>query len=152
MTGTNLNFTDGEMLPVRLCAECPVMSPFKLLCQSCGLSLREARRFLNVRDRIVRHWWNGTLKPPKDAIAQLWHLFQRIDRRAQATVNHTLEQIEVHGRPDFIELAIAGDDAAAQGLDWPCAGAHRAFVRRVMELLPRELAVRAALVPHQAAK
>jgi hypothetical protein len=108
MTGTNLNFTDGEMLPVRLCAECPVMSPFKLLCQSCGLSLREARRFLNVRDRIVRHWWNGTLKPPKDVIAQLWHLFQRIDRRAQATVNHTLEQIEVHGRPDFIQLAIAG--------------------------------------------
>ena len=62
-----------------------------------------------------------------------------ISRQEQEASRH-LAQIDVlidqHGAPDSIELGFPADDAEAQALGWPCAGAWCAMAARVIAKSP----------------
>jgi len=49
--------------------------------------------------------------------------------------------------PDDIEVGIAVDDHDAQSLGWPCVGAHAAVIRRLIEILPKDIAKKIKVVP-----
>jgi hypothetical protein len=111
---------------------------FALLCQVCGLSHREAAEFHGVRLDTVKSWSAGRNRPPEGVIRDLAQLAERIDHAAAGAA----AQIEAmvagrSGRPDEIELGLASDDVEARAIGWPCVGAQRACVARIVAFCAR---------------
>lgn len=119
------------------------MTLFPEILRGCGLSQREAADFLGIRPDTVKGYASPSRpqQPPPGVLAELHELAARQDQAALDEVD-TWEQ---QGRPSEIEIGLASDDYEAQGLGWPCVGAHRAVIRRLWELLPPE--VRIVMVP-----
>jgi hypothetical protein len=97
------------------------MTTFALLCNRCGLSLREAADFLGVRQDTVRSWSIGRRGAPASAIEELRALYAKIERAAGEAVAMARK-----ARGATIELGIAADDHEARSLGWPCVGAQAA--------------------------
>ena len=105
---------------------------FTLLVQICGLSLGEAATFLGVRLDTVKSWSAGRNPTPGGALGELAALAERIEDAADAALDEIARLAAEHGAPETIELGIAVDDHEAQSLGWPCVGAHRAVLARVV--------------------
>lgn len=98
------------------------MTTFALLCARCGLSLREAADFLDVRPDTIKSWSTGRRCPPDDTITALRDLYARIEKAAAEAV-----KLAKQAPPDAtLELGIAADDHEARSLGWPCVGAQAA--------------------------
>lgn len=103
------------------------MTAFALLIARCGFSHREAADFLSVRLDTVKSWSAGRNRAPAGAIADLRALHAKIERAASEALAVIAEQ-----KPEEIELGIVADDHEAQGLGWPCVGAHAAVLGLVV--------------------
>lgn len=97
------------------------MTPFKLLCDRCGLSQREAADFLGARLDTVKSWASGRNRAPEGVITQLRGLFATIERAAGELVAEVLKQ-----RPTELGLFLARTDDEARARGWPCVGAMAA--------------------------
>lgn len=128
-----------------------MLTTFKSLCQSCGLTMSEATAFLDVREGTARAWWLGNRTCPQSVHDDLLNLYRIIDQAAQAAADFIMQQKNENvAAPEMIELGIASDDHEAQTLGFPCIGAHGAVLRRVIESLPDDLALRCIIVPRGA--
>lgn len=106
---------------------------FRLLCEVCGLSQREAADFLDVPVNTVKKWWQGTRPANDGVLSELAGLAEKID----VAVTESLKVIDGQaGTPGqgIIELGVVSDDAEAQTLGWPCVGAHRAVIGQIVAL------------------
>lgn len=92
----------------------------------CGLSHREAARFLQVRLDTVKSWSIGRNACSARVLAELVVLAARIDTAALEALTQIEAMSALHGGPDEIDLGIASDDVKAQSIGWPCVGAQRA--------------------------
>ena len=97
------------------------MTAFAMIAQRCGLSLREAADFLDVRLDTVKSWSSGRNPAAAGAIAELRALYAQIERAA----GEGLAQI-AKMKPETAELGLAKSDAEAKRLGFPCIGAHGA--------------------------
>lgn len=123
------------------------MTPFKLICNDCGLSLPETATFLRVRESRAKEWWMGRRGCPEGVIGELLDLSERQDKAAAEAVKVIRQSILQNGVPEIIELGMASDDYEAQQLGWPTVGAHGAVMRRVIRLLSRSEALHVYIVP-----
>ena len=122
-------------------------SPFKLLCQSCGLTMDEAINFLNIRHDTGKSWWLGRRNPPEEVLRDLHSLHARIDDVAR-NVLATIDQVEREkGELEKIAIGVAVDDHEAHDLGWPCIGATAAIARIVLENLAPDKLARVIIVP-----
>ncbi len=111
-----------------------------ILLDRCGLSIREAAEFLNVRDDTIKSWRSGRNPTPPKVIGELQALYLKIGvaaREALAVINQAPLDAD-------IELGIAVDDYEAKSLGFPCVGAHAALLGlvvassgRAMRIVPR---------------
>lgn len=100
---------------------------FKLACDRCGLSHREAAAFLNTRPDTVKSWSSGRNNAPESVIEELRALYEVIETAADSALAVIEEQEAERGSPpEVIELGLSSDDHEAQSLGFPCVGAHAA--------------------------
>lgn len=116
------------------------MTSFALLCQLCNLSHREAAAYLDVRLDTVKSWSSGRNPTPDGALVSLRDLVRKIDRAAAEALKLVNET-----KPPILTLGYATDDAEAQSLGWPCAGAQAAAFARIIANLPE--GTKAELIP-----
>ena len=98
-------------------------TPFKLLCDRCGLSQREAADFLGARLDTVKSWASGRNRAPAGVIAELRKLHATIERAAGELVAEVKKR-----RPDELALFLARTDDEARDRGWPCIGAMAAAI------------------------
>ena len=79
---------------------------------------------LRVRLDTIKCWTTGRRQAPQEVLAELAILAGRIDAAATKTVAQIDTMAAHHGAPDEIDLGLAGDDAEAQSIGWPCIGAQ----------------------------
>ena len=111
------------------------MTPFSLLTECCGLSQREAAALLGVRPDTVQSWTTGRRNAPAGALLELARLAVAIERAAGEGVAIVEARATDSGEPSAIELGLAVDDEDARSVGWPCVGAHRAVLGRVVARL-----------------
>lgn len=119
------------------------MSLFKLMAQSCGLSLSETVAYLGTKPDTTKSWWIGRRKPPEMVLEQLTELAVRQDLAAQKAL---VDMGLLTPKPDRVTLPLCASDSAARKLGWPCLNAYRAVIRRIIEKMPPKLATRLVLV------
>lgn len=126
-------------------------SIFKILCQSCGLTIDDAASALDVRLGTIKGWWLGNRTCPASVITELRALSARQEEAAkqlaQIILDSTAADQESAAEMEKIEVGIAVDDTEAQSLGWPCVGAQSAVFRHILRILPEELAVKVKIVP-----
>lgn len=115
----------------------------RVMLHRCGLSQTEAANYVEVQDRTVRRWLDGTLSPGPDKWRSLVDLCARQDRAADEAVEQIKASMKELGkRPDQIAIRVARTQEDADVLGCPCVGAHVAVVRRVMERAPKGIAIK----------
>ena len=120
-------------------------SLFKLFSQSCGLPMKEAQMFLGTSVDTTKSWWTGRRNPPEAVLEKLVDLSIRQDIAAQ----ELLLQLEKVGKKDakqHITLKAHALDSQAQAVGWPSANAYTAVIRKAVEKMPPELAMRLVLI------
>ena len=100
------------------------MTPFALLCQLAGLSQREASDYLKISPSSVDKMARGVRKPLASLLDDLRELIKDQDNAARVTLALC--------DPKEIELVYPANDAEARALGWPCVGACRAMIARVV--------------------
>jgi hypothetical protein len=125
---------------------------FALLCERCGLSVREAAEFLDTRLDTVKSWSSGRREAPPGAIDELRGLYAHIERAAAEGLA-MIRRPRPGTLPQLVELGLASDDAEARALGWPCIGAHAAVLGLVAAraTLPIEIVPRGATLATAAA-
>ena len=108
-----------------------MITAYALLLDRCGLSLREAAVFHNVRSDTAQKWAAGRSRVPPGAVADLRALYARIEAAAVEALDQ-IEALAAQGAPDRVELALASDDTEAQALGWPCVGTQAAMLGLVL--------------------
>ena len=108
---------------------------FKLFAQSCGLTLAEAAAFLDIPTNTAKSWWSGRRKAPEAVIEKLCDLAIKQDVAAQALILD-LETRDIENEQALLVLKTENSDLEAQANGWPCANAHNAVVRKVLEKMP----------------
>ena len=117
---------------------------FKLLCQSCGLPLKDAMEFLGTRVDTTKSWYMGRRKPPESVLEKLIELSVKQDIAAQEIL---LEMGLLEDRNcTRVTLKEVDSDSEAKLMGWPSANAYRAVIRRVVEKMPPALALKLVLV------
>lgn len=107
------------------------MSIFALIRARCGLSRAEAAQVLDVRSDTVRSWDDGRRNAPAAVLDQLAALHRRIEHAADEALAQIDDVVERHGPAFEMALRVAGDDAEARLIGWPCVGAHQAVLGMV---------------------
>jgi hypothetical protein len=105
-----------------------------LLLSSTGLSQSEAARHLDVEDRTIRRWLDGDRDTPADVIEKMTALRDQMDIMAQRA---TKMIDEANATTAIVVYLRDADLPVSTGL--PCAGAHRAMIRRVWEARPDQV-------------
>lgn len=110
-----------------------MLTTFKLLSNLCGLSLREATDFLDVRHDTVTSWSCGRRHAPEPVISELVKLANKIDTAAMIVIS----QIESTTPDDLsppVELSLALCDVEARFLvlELPYIGTEAAALSRVI--------------------
>lgn len=124
------------------------MTPFRLILDSSGLSVREAAVWLNVSHNSAESWAAGRRTVPEGVMAEMLDLIDRQGRAAEEALATILGAAQDQGElPELIELGLASDDHEAQGLGWPTASAHAAVMRRLIEIAPDDVRESIVLVP-----
>lgn len=115
------------------------MTPFSAICQLAGLSHREASNILTVRIDTVKSWSNGRNRAPESILGELRSLISQQITTADEVVAMMDRTISDRGRPDTIHIGYPADDHEAQTLGWPCVGAYRAMIARVIYMSQNEI-------------
>lgn len=116
------------------------MTPFKLLTDYCGLSIREAADYLGVRLDTAKSWSVDRRTCPDTVLADLRMLVWR----QEAAAEQALAVLASHPiAPDEIELGFPADDHEAKALGWPSVGAWKGMAARFVAGSP----VRVIMVP-----
>ncbi len=109
-----------------------MITPFSLLIQVCGLSMREAAAWLEVRRDTVKSWSAGRNRTPDGVLENLVDLAARIDAAADKAVGEIARAAaggEAEGAElETVEMGLAADDYEARQLGWPCVGAQRMVI------------------------
>ncbi len=119
-------------------------SLFKLLSQSCGLTLNEAISYLGTNPETTKSWWVGRRTPPEKVLEKLTDLAVNQDVAAQGLLLK-LEALS-SSKEGRITLKYDRSDSKAQKLGWPSANAYIAVIRRAVEKMKPEHAIRLVLV------
>lgn len=120
-------------------------SLFKLFSQSCGLQLKDAQLFLGTSVDTTKSWWAGRRKPPEAVMEKLVELAVNQDVAAQELLLQ-LEEVAQNDKKQHITLKVPASDSEALAIGWPSANAHMAVIRKAVEKMPPELALRLVLV------
>ncbi|WP_338875021.1 hypothetical protein WBJ53_05330 [Spirosoma sp. SC4-14] len=120
-------------------------SLFKLFSQSCGLPLKEAQLFLGTNVDTTKSWWAGRRNPPEEILEKLVDLSIKQDIAAQELLLQ-LETLGKKNKKQYITLKAHALDSQAQAIGWPSANAYMAVIRKAVEKMPIELAMRLVLV------
>lgn len=96
---------------------------------SAGLSVSNLARWQDVTVRTAQRWADGSYAVPADIQEAVGGL---IAAQAQAA-NATLGRIAMHENARVAVVVYRDDDDARDWTDWPCAGAHAAVLRRLLE-------------------
>lgn len=123
------------------------MNVFRVLCESAGLSVKEAAQFLRADEGAVRCWHEGQ-NPPPGVLEEMFTLIDRQARAAHEALRRFHARLATHEALELIELGLSIDDHEAQGLGWPTASAHAAVIRRIIESLPPGRRHLIRIVPH----
>lgn len=123
------------------------MTPFRLILNSSGLSIREAAVYLNVSHNTAESWAGGRRSVPAGVMAEMFSLIDRQERAAREAVDVITGMAAQRPDMEAIDIGFCADDFEAQSLGWPCKTAHDAVIRRVLEGLPPELRPLVQLVP-----
>jgi hypothetical protein len=115
---------------------------YGLLIQACGLSHREAAELHGVRADTVKSWSAGRRGAPEGALAELRALHARI----RLAADQSREMIRQTAAGVAIEVGYPADDHEARALGFPCVGAWRAMMARVVAEADRRI----TLVPRGA--
>jgi hypothetical protein len=110
----------------------PTAAEVRLMLHRCGLTHNDAATWLGRDLKVVRKWLDGRFDIPADDWRQLVDLCARQDRAA------TQALAQIGTRPASYKVLVAMTDEDAGLLGWPCAGAHLALIRRVVERAPPE--------------
>jgi len=106
------------------------MTTFKLLCDRCGLSQREAAAYLNSRLDTVKAWWQGRRNAPHAVLTEL-RVLNRRQRAAATDFVAGLDPAALADGAEALELALGADDVACRKNGWPCVGAEAAVIGMV---------------------
>ncbi|WP_040006565.1 hypothetical protein [Fibrisoma limi] len=120
-------------------------SLFKLFSQSCGLPLKEAQLFLGTSVDTTKSWWSGRRNPPEAILEKLVDLSINQDIAAQELLLQ-LEALGKKNKKQHITLKAYTLDSQAQAIGWPSANAYMAVIRKAVEKMPIELAMRLVLM------
>ena len=125
-----------------------MITPFKLSCQSCGLSLEEAASFLKVRPEMAAAWWNGTEPTIDGILSDLHELYKSIDFAAETILDAMRDEADKTNEwPNEIRIEVAVNDQEAKKLGWPCVAAHAAVGRRLLEKMETAAIGHVLIVP-----
>jgi hypothetical protein len=103
------------------------MTPYALLLEACGLGHRQASDLHLVSLDTVKSWSLGRNAAPPGAVAELRALATHIEHHALTLIS----DIRGTGQRAVI-LQYPLDDATAKAWGFPCVGAWRAMMRRVV--------------------
>lgn len=111
--------------------------PFAAYIQGLGLTQSEAAKFLGARPDTISSWCVGRRTPAPGAIAALHGLAARQVMIAGSLCAAYAEAVQAaNGAPPEYVAMPDLDDAGAAEMDMPSAGAYRAIIRRLWEMLP----------------
>lgn len=113
------------------------MTPFSVMIELCGLSLAEAAAFLDVRKDTAASWSNGRRSAGPDIINKLRELHDRIVDAAERSI----DAIEAAPANAEIEIGYPADNTEAKLLGFPCVGAWRAMMGRVIADIDRPISL-----------
>lgn len=118
---------------------------FNILRQECGLSLREAAEFCEVRFDTIRNWDYDRRTPPKDLLIKLHNLSARINFVAAESLN----KIRELPKSETIIIGYAVDDHEAQNhpIQWPFASTQYAMLGVLFSMMTPEELLMVRLVP-----
>jgi hypothetical protein len=111
------------------------MTPYTLLVAHCGLSLREAADFHDVRPDTVKSWSAGRNPTPNGVLEELRVLTDTIATAA----DQAIEFLEGAPEDADIEIGFPADDHEARALGFPCVGAWRAMMGQVLASVERPI-------------
>ncbi|MFN8343501.1 MAG: hypothetical protein U0X91_00765 [Spirosomataceae bacterium] len=120
-------------------------SLFKLFSQSCGLSIKEAQLFLGTNVDTTKSWWAGRRNPPEAVLEKLVDLSITQDVAAQELLLQ-LEKLDKKNKKQHLTLQAYALDSQVQAVGWPSANAYMAVIRKAVEKMPAELAMRLVLI------
>lgn len=120
-------------------------SLFKLFSQSCGLSIKDAQLFLGTNVDTTKSWWSGRRNPPDSVMEKLVDLSIAQDVAAQELLLQ-LEKLNKKNKKQRLTLQVYTLDSQAQAVGWPSANAYMAIIRKAVEKMPAELAMRLVLL------
>jgi len=95
----------------------------------------------------VLNWCSGKRSPPPGVLDDLIGLKKRLDEAADQIVKDVRRRVADAPPTGPVEIWTAPTDEAAQARGLPCAGAHVALIRRVIEALEREGIAARAVAP-----
>ncbi len=114
------------------------MTPFRLLAQSCGLSLVETASYCGMPKSTTNECWYGRRNAQPTALAALHSLSRRIDSLADS-LGAAFDSLAPQGaKPASIVVRIvASDKQAQQDYDLPFASCHVALLGRAVSRAPK---------------
>lgn len=108
-------------------AKATVINIFSTLRAATGLSLFETATYLNVSQKNVERWVDGVREPPEGVINEMSELValqtKAVERQLSFMKTNVVKQAEI-GYPT--------DDYEAQEMGWPCVGAVKVVLGRII--------------------
>lgn len=110
------------------------MTPFAALLDLAGLSQREAASFLEVSPSLIDKMARGARSTSDDLLDNLKDLIERQEVAAFQAIDLFDEMT-----PDEVEIGYPADDHEAKSLGWPCVGAWKGMVARIIASTTRTI-------------
>ncbi len=101
--------------------------------------------FLGTNVDTTKSWWSGRRNPPEAVLEKLVDLSIAQDVAAQELLLQ-LEKLDKKNKKQHLTLPTYALDSQAQAVGWPSANAYMAVIRKAVEKMPAELAMRLVLV------
>lgn len=111
------------------------MTPFAALQSLCGLSNREVASFLGMTESAVEKFRRGNREAPPGVLRELADLWGMIDAAAGDAADEMFASGIVTAKDAEIEIGYPADDHEADQLGFPCVGAWRQYLARVLDEL-----------------
>lgn len=100
---------------------------FSTLRAATGLSLFDTAAYLNVSQKNVERWVDGVREPPEGVIKEMSELVAMQTK----VVERQLSFMKTNGVKQA-EIGYPVDDEEAKSMGWPCAGAVKVVLGRII--------------------
>ncbi len=104
-----------------------VINIFSTLRAATGLSLAETADYLNVSQKNVERWVDGVREPPEGVINEMSELVALQTK----VVERQLSFMKANS-VKLAEIGYPGDDEEAKSMGWPCVGAVKVVLGRII--------------------